>query len=129
MERRPARHYEHLVHLAEQVGVHVQLVQGEEAVRSHPTHEGVPNGRGLLVDLLQHEVVEAALLRPGNVPLDLERLREELGAVEVGERPSVGRDLHDLALLDGDHRCRPRQDRRDVRGKQGLTVTEAHDQR
>ena len=58
VERRPARDHEHLVHVAKDVLGDAQLVEGQMARSVDPSRQRVPDRRGLLVDLLQHEVVE-----------------------------------------------------------------------
>ena len=74
VERRPAGHDEDLVHLAEHVVADVELIEHQPAT-DHPPHERVADRGGLLVDLLAHERVVAALLRLGDVPVHRDRLR------------------------------------------------------
>ena len=59
----------------------VRLVEEDAPVVEVAT-EGVADGGGLLVDLLDHEGVVAALLRGGEVPVDGERAAG-CGAVEA----------------------------------------------
>ena len=47
------------------------------------TADRVAHGLGLLVDLFEHEVLEAALLCGIHVPLDVNRLGGDLNAVEA----------------------------------------------
>jgi hypothetical protein len=93
-----------------------------------PADQGVADRRGLLVDLLQHEVLEPGLLGLGHVPLDLHRLAPELGALEVDERDPVGAQADDLPLLQGDHGTGPRQHGGDVRRQEVLALAEADDE-
>ncbi len=84
---------------------------------------------GLLVDLLEHEVVVAALLGGLGRPVD-----DRLGpladvAVDVGDddagRPHVG----DVALLEEDDPVRVGEDRRDVARDEALLAVQPDDER
>ncbi len=82
---------------------------------------------GLLVDLLEHEVREAALLGGLRRPV-----HPRHGA--LAGRPVDGRDRHpcrpeidDVSLGQEDHPVRVGQDRRHVRGEERLAVADAHD--
>ena len=71
-------------------------------VEAHAPEQGVADRAGLLVDLLEHEVTVAALLRLNRVPRDrlfLERLRLALG-------------VHDPQGVRLDHRDRSLRERR-----------------
>src|SRR5947209_5730860 len=57
---------------------------------------------GLLEDLLEHEVFEAALLRGSDVPRDVHHFTGDRIPVVVGKAPAVAPDDHDLALLQDD---------------------------
>jgi hypothetical protein len=83
----------------------------------------------LLVDLLEHERLEAALLGGLVVPLDLVDLARDLGPVGLEERRALRRDHHDLAVLDVLHAARLAQERRDRRGQERLAVAAADHER
>ena len=129
MERGAAGDDEHLVDLAQDVGVGVQLVQREQTLLVDPADQRVPDRRGLLVDLLQHEVVEAALLGARHVPLHLEGLDLDLVAVEVRDANVVGPHLDHLVLVDRQDGPRLLQHRGDVGREDVLAVAEPDDQR
>ena len=84
---------------------------------------------GLLVDLLEHEGLEAALLGGLLVPVDLDDLALELGAVGQHERRALGRDLDDLAVLDVLDLARLAQEGGDGAGEEGLALAATDDQR
>ena len=62
-----------------------QLVEVQRPVRREPAAEGVAHRLGLLVDLLEHEEVVAALLGGVGVPVDVVGLALDRRAVEVGD--------------------------------------------
>jgi hypothetical protein len=84
---------------------------------------------GLLVDLLEHEGLEAALLGGLLVPVDLDDLALELGPVGQHERRALGRDLDDLAVLDVLDLARLAQEGGDGAGEEGLALAAADDER
>ena len=69
MIRAAARHHEHLVHLAQLLVGQPLLIEHDAAVDEMP-RQGVGYRGGLLGDLLEHEVLIAALLRGREVPVD-----------------------------------------------------------
>ncbi len=83
----------------------------------------------LLVDLLEHEGLVAALLRSLLVPVDL--LRRAGGELEVAVPDGVGAglDRDDLVVLDQHDLARLAQERRDGRGHEALAVADAEHQR
>jgi hypothetical protein len=83
----------------------------------------------LLVDLLEHEVLEAALLGLDRRPRDDLRLADARLAFEVGDHHSVTSHRDELALLDEDHLAGLGQDRGDIAGDEVLAFAEADDQR
>ena len=84
---RPAGDDDDLVDLAQLVVGQPHLVQGQRAVRADPAEQRVGDRLRLLGDLLEHEVVVAALLGGGRVPVDVVVGRTSAGAaVEVGDR-------------------------------------------
>ena len=89
--------------------------------------QSVGDGLGLLVDLLQHEVAVAALLRGHRVPGDPPDGAGDRAPLRVQDAEPVGPDLGDLAVFHKGHVTRVLQQRRDVRGDEGLPVARAHD--
>ena len=96
---------------------------------AHPVADRLGDRVRLLVDLLQHERLEAGLLGPFVVPVELHRLVLDHLAVDVPERHLVGRDRDDLAVGRELHRPRLSEERGRVRGEEVLVDTEADDQR
>src|SRR6185503_11013943 len=99
VERRAARDDEDLVDLTQHVVGDPELVHRQTAVHD-PTDQRVADRGGLLVDLLQHEVLEAALLRARDVPVDLDGLWMQRAPIEIGERDAFAPGLDDLTFLD-----------------------------
>ena len=88
---------------------------------------GVANGARLLVDFLEHEVLEAALFRHDRVPGDVLHLARHRVAVEVGELHAVGREDGHVAIGQEEDVARVVEDRGDVGGDEVFVVTEADD--
>ena len=84
---------------------------------------------GLLVDLLEHERLVAALLGRLVVPVEL----FDLGMLDLGavaeEARAGGRDLDDLAVVGEDRAARLREERGDVRREEVLALAETDDER
>ena len=97
-----AGHDEHLVDVAQLLVGEALLVEHDPAVDEVPAQR-VRQRRGLLLDLLLHEEVVAALLGGGDVPVDVERPGRGDVAVEVGDDGALARQRDDLVLaeLDG----------------------------
>ena len=107
---------------------HLQLVK-HNAVILHTRVERGLDGTRLLHDLLEHEVLVAALFGSLNIPRDAgDRLVHGLsGAVKDGI--TVGAHLGELAVVKIDHIFRVRHKRRHVGGEEVLTRADADDQR
>ena len=84
---------------------------------------------GLLEDLLEHEMLEAALLGGTGIPHHLDRLALDVIAVVVGQAITVASHDGDLALLQNNLFARVRQNRGRVRGDVRLAFADADDQR
>ena len=89
--------------------------------------QGVGDGLRLLVDLLQHEVPVAALLRGHGVPRDPFCGPFQRPRVGIEDAEAVGPDLGDFAVLQKGHVPGVLQQRGDVRGDEGLSVTRPDD--
>ena len=83
---------------------------------------------GLLVDLLEHEVLEAALLGGLGRPVHLGDRPLAGRARHVGDRDPRGPKVGDVALLEEDHAVRVGQDRRHVGGEERLALADPDDQ-
>ncbi len=84
---------------------------------------------GLLVDLLQHEGLVAALLGALVVPVEHDLVVDDLAAVDVGEDGAVGRDRHDLAVVREEDGAGLAQECGGVRGEEHLPLADADDER
>src|SRR2546427_7161556 len=107
MEGRTARDHEDLRHLTQEIVGDSELIELKTTGMDAPG-EGVPDRRRLLVDLLAHEVRVSALLRLGDVPVNVDRTYPNLGSVEIHERDAVAGDRDDPPFFD-------RHDRRAIR--------------
>ena len=99
-------------------------------VAGHAVGDGLRDRVRLLVDLLEHEGLVAALLGGVLVPVDLLDLALLLGAAEGSRKrvPCGGHD-DDLVVLDQLHAARLGQEGGDRRGDEALAVADAHHQR
>ncbi len=83
----------------------------------------------LLVDLLQHERLEPALLRRFLVPVDLLHRTLHERSVSGREGRAVGSDGDDLVVLDELHLPRVAEEGRGHRGEEHLAVAHANEER
>ena len=101
----------------------------DDLVAAHAVADRLLHRLGLLVDLLQHERLEAALLGALEVPVDLLRGRR-LDHLAVDEDADAARrDLDHLAVGRMDDRARLVEERGDRRGEEVLPLAEADDER
>ena len=111
----------------QRVGERGELLDVEPSVRPGPAGDALAERLGLLVDLLEHEVREAALLGglggPRHLGDDaLPRLAGDAADADPS-RPQVD----DVAFLEEDDPAGMGEDRRDVGGEERLAVADAHD--
>ena len=100
--------------------VEVRRGRSVAAVERDASEDGVARGGRLLVDLLEHEVLVAALLRRDRIPHHaLRRLRDRAPGV-VGELDARARDDRHLLVAEEHDIARVAQDRRDVGGDEEL---------
>src|SRR5206468_4548165 len=83
----------------------------------------------LLVDLLQQEMLVAALLRGDRVPGDPAGRPRVRSACEIGQQDRLPCHFGDLAVLEEYHVARVLEYRRNVRSDQVFLLTEADDDR
>ena len=106
----------------------LQLVK-DDVVVPHARLNGRLEGARLLHDLLEHEVVVAALLRRFDVPDHAGNLLLDRLPGTVIDREMVGRQLRKFAVVDVNHVFRMRNERRNVGGKEVLARADAEDHR
>ena len=108
----------------------LHLVEEDLAgIERNPPQGGVADGARLLVDFLEHEMLEAALLRHDGVPGDVLHLARDGLAVEVGELHARGRDHGQVAVGQEEQVARVIEDRRHVGGDEVLVLAQADDRR
>src|SRR5690606_5125687 len=115
--------------LPQLLGSQPHLVQGQRAVHGDPAEQRVRDRTRLFGDLLEHEVVIAALLRGGSVPVHVVFAHLGRGTVVVGDSDRVGPQLDHLVLAQFDGVAGVRDERGHVAGKEVLSVATADDQR
>lgn len=117
-----------LVDLAEHVRRDAHLVQGQRARPVDAAQQGVGDRLRLLGDLLEHEVVVAALLGGGGVPVDV--VLPDVGGrpVEVRHRHRVPAQLDHLVLAQLDRLTGVGDERGDIRGEERLPRPDPHHQ-
>ncbi len=125
----PTGHYEDLVHGAEQLAAQLELPKAHPPGLVHPSPQGVRDRVRLFVDLLQHEVLVAALLGRLQIPLHSPHLDVERGAFEVGHRQGLGADLDHPVVLQHHHLPGEGQECGDIGGDEVLAIAAAHHQR
>ena len=121
---------EHLVDLAQLLVGEPLLVEHDAAV-DEVTEQGVGDGGWLLGDLLEHEVVVAALFGGRCVPVDMKSPSTCVirFAVEVGDAVAVGRDHHGLVLAELDGVAGVLDERGHIGADEHLAVTDSKHQR
>ena len=106
-----------------------KIVHHDPAVAGDAAGDGRAERDRLLVHLLEHEMVVAALLgglqRPGDRGDDPFARR----AVDAGDLDARGMEVDHVALLEEDHLVRVGEDGRDVAGQERLAVADPDDER
>src|SRR5262245_43938135 len=90
---------------------------------------GVADGARLLVNLLEHEMLEPALFGLDRVPVDALNLRLDLRALPVGDADAATRQCYDFVVAQEEEVARVRQQRRNVRGYELFAVAQSDDDR
>ena len=91
----------------------------------NPSQRGVTHRAGLLVDFLEHEVLEAALFRHDRVPGHVLDLADDGLPVEVGELHAFGRNYGHVAVTEEKQVAGVIKDRRNVGGDEVLVLAQA----
>ena len=127
--RGAAGHHEHLVDLAQFLVGQPLLVEHDAAV-DEVAQQGVGHRGGLLGDLLEHEVLVAALFGGRYVPVDVKFAELDVGiAVEVADPVTVGGDHHGLILAELDGVTGVFDERGHIGADEHLAVADAEHQR
>ena len=110
------------------------LVGHPEALEAEPpvtqaVADRLGDGLGLLVDLLEHERLETALLGALDVPVELDELVLDGRAVDAAELDALRRDRDDVAVVREVDATRLGEEGGGVRGQERLAVTDADDER
>ncbi len=124
--RRAAGNHENLVDLAQFLIGEPLLVEHDAAVDEMP-EQSVGDRGGLLGDLLEHEVLVAALFGGVHVPVDVELpgTGGQIVAVEVGDPVAVGGDRDGLVLAELDRVAGVTDERGDVGADEHLALADA----
>ena len=124
-----AGHDDDLVDGAQRRLVDTQLVQRQRTALIEAAVERIAHCRGLVVDLLFHEGVVAALLRGGDIPLHAEGLALCLLPVEGGDLVIVRSQGNDLAVINLDCVAGELDEAGNVGAEEVTALTQADDQR
>ena len=117
-----------LLQLAEIVVGDVHLVEEHLArVERDAAQRGIADGARLLVDFLQHEMLEAALLRHDGVPGDVLHLAGDGLAFEVGELHARRRNDGKIAIGEKEQVASVVQNGRHVAGDEVFVFAQADD--
>ena len=108
---------------------HPEVVEVDAVAAGGAVGDRLRDGVGLLVDLLEHERLVAALLGGLRAPVDLLDRALDRRAVGAREAHVVGGDGDDLVVLDQLDVARVGQEGGDGRAEELLAVAAAHDQR
>ena len=128
MVRRSAGHNEDLVDVPDLLIRHVQVPQ-HHLTTLDAGGSGLPDGTGLLVDLLEHEVLVPALLGGGHVPVHMAVFLLDGAHLAVVYPDALSTENGQLAVVQiGDVPC-VADDGRHVGGDHVLSLTEAQQQR
>ena len=108
----------------------IQTAQlGDALVVDQAAAHAVADGLGLLVDLLQHEVIEAALFDLLEIPVDLVDLLVGRDVVDGLGDETVAAHRHHLVVVEIDDLLRVLQDGGHVGGEEVLVARDADDER
>ncbi len=129
MVRGAAGDDDHLPDVPDGVGSEAKPIKNDPPVRAHPLGEGVGEGGGLLVDLLEHERLVACLFRRFLVPVDDLDLPLHHHAVHIEDLGARPRDDHHVPVLGEDHPAGLGQKGGDGRSQEVLAFAHAHHER
>ena len=93
----------------------LHLVQKDvPCILRNTAQSGVPDRARLLVNFLEHEVLEAALFRHDGVPGDVLHLALDRASLEIAELDSAGSDGGQISVSQKENIARVIQNRRHV---------------
>ena len=128
--RRAARQHDHAVDFGERLRIDVQFFEKDPAgLGGRAPEHRFAHGPGLLVDLLEHEVLVSGLLGHDRIPGDVLRLLRHFLAGEIREAHPCPRDDRHLQIVEKHHIARVTQNRRDIGRDKELSLADAHDHR
>ena len=130
VQRGAAADEDHAVELGEfaRRGAHAGEHGGAE-VEIEAAADGVGQRVRLLVDFLEHEMFEAALLRGGGVEAELGDLAGDRDVVEIADVDGIRGDDGDVVVVQIDHPLGVGEDGGGVGGDDGFPVADADDDR
>ena len=115
--------------VAQEVVIQIDVGEVDAVQARQPVGDRLGDGIGLLVDLLEHEGLVAALLGGVLVPGDLLGFALLHVALGVRDRHVALVDGDDLVVLDAQRGARLGEERGDCRGDEVLVLAQADDQR
>ena len=130
MQRGTAADHDDTLQVEEFAGTGAHAGQDRGAVQEvQPTTKGVPDRLGLLVDLLEHEMVVAALLHGPGFELQFGDVPIHRRVVEVRDIHGVRGDEGDIPVVEIDDPSRVRDEGRGVGSDQALPFADTDDER
>ena len=127
--RRATGNQNDLVHAAQIIIGQSHLVENQKSFVVNAPQQRVGHSLRLLGDLLEHEVVVAALFRGFRIPRDFIFLDLGRCSVKVGHGNGVGAQFHYLVLAQFNGVAGIANKCRDVTAEEVLVVTASNDQR
>ena len=119
-----------LLHRAQFVFGHVHLFQKDAAgIQRDPAQRGVPHGARLLINFLEHKVLEAAFFRHDRVPGHVLDFAHHRLAVKIHELHAGSGNHRQIAILQEKEIARMVQNRRYVRRDKIFVVAQADHRR
>jgi len=113
---------------ADVVGCEVEVIEKDlSGVEGDAAEGGVADGAGLLVDLLEHEVLVAGFFGLDGVPGDALDFERKGIALEVGERDAIAGEHGELAVGEEVDVAGVVEDSGDVGGEEELAIADADD--
>ncbi len=107
----------------------VEVEVGRAVVPDDARSDRVGNGTRLLVDLLLHEAVVAALFRRDGIPVDQLGIAAQRRTLDVEDREFVATEHREVPVLEEHHLARVREQRGDVGAEEGFALADAEDDR